>query len=68
MISADAQQRYRIVCFWEKHGLLATQEAFGVSRRTLYAWRQRLHAGGVCALKYTAAPLAPTALARRTAG
>lgn len=46
MISADAQERYRILCFWEKHGLEATQEAFGVSRRTLYAWRQRLRAGG----------------------
>ncbi|MER3466643.1 MAG: hypothetical protein C4340_05905, partial [Armatimonadota bacterium] len=46
MISADAQERYRILCFWEKHGLLATREAFGVSRRTLYAWRQRLRAGG----------------------
>ena len=47
MISAEAEQRFRILCFWEKHGLLATQEeAFGVSRRTLYAWRQRLRAGG----------------------
>ncbi|HEX7338735.1 MAG TPA: hypothetical protein VF271_02250 [Rhodanobacteraceae bacterium] len=24
MISADAEQRYRILCFWEKHGLEAT--------------------------------------------
>ena len=32
--------------FLEKHGLSATQEAFGVSRRTLYAWRQRLRSGG----------------------
>ena len=46
MISADAEQRFRILCFWEKHGLVATREAFGVSRRTLYAWRQRLRAGG----------------------
>jgi hypothetical protein len=46
MISADAEQRYRILCFWEKHGLLATQEAFGASRRTLYAWRERLRMGG----------------------
>ena len=46
MISADADARYRILCFWEKHGLLATQEAFKVSRRTLYAWRQRLRSGG----------------------
>lgn len=46
MISADAEQRFRILCFWEKHGLMATQEAFGLSRRTLYAWRQRLRSGG----------------------
>lgn len=46
MISANAEQRFRILCFREKHGLLATREAFGVSRRALYAQRQRLHAGG----------------------
>lgn len=46
MISPDANARYRILCFWEKHGLVATQEAFGVSRRTWYAWRSRLRAGG----------------------
>lgn len=46
MISPDANERYRIVCFWEKHGLAATCEAFKVSRRTLYGWRSRLHAGG----------------------
>ena len=29
----------------ERHGLLATQEAFGVSRRTLFAWQAQLRRG-----------------------
>jgi transposase-like protein len=41
MVSERARQRLKILAFWEKHGLAATQDAFGVSRRTLYAWRQR---------------------------
>lgn len=46
MICKTAEQRYKVLCFWEKHGLAATQEAFGVSRRSLYAWRAQLRAGG----------------------
>jgi Helix-turn-helix domain len=46
MICKTAEERYKVLCFWERHGLAATQEAFGVSRRTLYAWRARLKAGG----------------------
>ncbi|GLW59756.1 hypothetical protein Hthe01_01050 [Hydrogenophilus thermoluteolus] len=36
MTPKDAQERLRILQFWERHGLSATQEAFGVSRRKLY--------------------------------
>lgn len=43
MTPKDAQQRLRILHFWERHGLAATIDAFGVSKRTLYRWRQ---AGG----------------------
>lgn len=46
MICKTAEERYRILCFWERHGLLATQEAYGVSRRSLYAWRAQLRQRG----------------------
>ena len=42
MISEQAQQRCRILTFWERHGTEATVEAFGVSRRTLYRWQKQL--------------------------
>ena len=41
MISEQACQRLKILAFWERHGLAAARDAFGVSRRTLYGWRQR---------------------------
>lgn len=46
MTPKDAQERLRILQFWERHGLSATQEAFGVSRRTLYRWKAALKAAG----------------------
>lgn len=46
MTPKDAQERLRILKFWERHGLSATQEAFGVSRRTLYRWKAALKAAG----------------------
>src|SRR5262245_25518026 len=45
MVSEKAQYRYRVVRFWEKYGLEATVEAFGIKRRTLYDWRMRLREG-----------------------
>ncbi|MEW5791049.1 MAG: hypothetical protein ACOY4L_08780, partial [Pseudomonadota bacterium] len=42
MIPSDAQRRLDILRFWDKHGLAATLDAFGVSRRTLYAYRRGL--------------------------
>jgi transposase-like protein len=44
-ICKSAEQRFKVLRFWERHGLLATQEAFGVSRRTLFAWRAQLRRG-----------------------
>lgn len=35
----EKDRRDRIVAFWEKHGLQATQDAFGVSRATLFRWK-----------------------------
>ena len=46
MTPRDAQQRLRILHFWQRHGLAATIDAFGVSMRTLYRWRQRLRQAG----------------------
>src|SRR3989344_3891961 len=42
MITEKAKQRCRILSFWEKHGLIATKEAFGVSRPTLFRWQKEL--------------------------
>ena len=38
----EAENRLRILIFWEKHGDEASMEAFGVSRRTLYRWQESL--------------------------
>ena len=38
----EAEQRMRTLIFWEKYGDQATQEAFKVSRRTLYRWQEAL--------------------------
>lgn len=45
MITEQAQQRCRILAFWEKHGNTATQEAFKVSRATLFRWQKALRKG-----------------------
>ena len=45
MVSERAQYRYRAVGFWERYGLEATMEAFGIKRRTLYDWRDELRKG-----------------------
>ena len=45
MITEAAQERTRILAFWERHGLAATTEAFTVSRATLFRWQQKLQAG-----------------------
>ena len=42
MITEQAKERCRILAFWEKHGDEAAQEAFKVSRRTLFRWQKKL--------------------------
>ncbi|MBU6431676.1 DDE-type integrase/transposase/recombinase, partial [Patescibacteria group bacterium] len=42
MITEQTKKRCRILAFWEKYGLLATKEAFGTSRRTLFRWQKKL--------------------------
>lgn len=46
-VMADmATMRMKTQHFWDKHGISAASEAFGVSCRTLYWWRQLLNKGG----------------------
>lgn len=42
MITEQAKERCRILAFWEKHGDGAAEEAFKVSRRTLFRWQKKL--------------------------
>lgn len=46
MTPKDAQERLKILRFWDKHGLQATIDAFGVSRRMLYRWKKALKDAG----------------------
>lgn len=46
MITPQAEERVRILAFWQKHGCLAAKEAFKVSRATLFRWQATLNAGG----------------------
>lgn len=45
MITPEAQRRVRILTFWSKYGLRATQDAFAVSRPTLFRWKKALATG-----------------------
>jgi transposase InsO family protein len=66
MICKSAEQRLNVLRFWEHHGLSATQEAFGVSRRTLYAWQARLRAGAGKPHTLTPGSTRPRRLRRRS--
>ena len=37
--SPSELHRARVLAFWKKHGSFAAQEAFGISRRTLFRWQ-----------------------------
>jgi len=43
--SEIANQRLKIIKFYQKYGEKATKEAFGVDRKLLYVWRKRLKKG-----------------------
>ena len=45
MISEEAKKRAKILAFWKKYGVAAVEEAYGVKKRTLYLWQQKLKAG-----------------------
>ena len=46
MITEEAKRKCKILAFWEKYGITATKEAFGVSRPTLFRWQKSLSTGG----------------------
>jgi len=46
MITKEAQRRVKVLAFWEQYGDRATQDAFAVSRATLYRWQARLRRKG----------------------
>lgn len=46
MVTDKATHKARVLAFWEKWGLAATVEAFGISRRSLYLWKRQRTAGG----------------------
>jgi len=46
MITPQAEERVRILAFWQKHGDAATKEAFKVSRATLFRWQKALRSCG----------------------
>lgn len=49
MLTDKARRKFEILVFWEKHGLPATMDAFGISRRTLFLWKKQLKEGrGKC--------------------
>lgn len=66
MITEEAQQRARMLAFWEKHGLKATHDAFGVSRATLFRWQKALRKGGGQVETLNAKSRAPLRRRRRT--
>src|SRR3989344_5196836 len=44
MITTKARRKFDALIFWEKHGLEATMDAYGVKRRTLFLRKKKLRA------------------------
>ena len=42
LVDDTAERRWKMLVFWEKHGIQATIDAYGVSKRTLYLWKRKL--------------------------
>jgi len=45
MLTDKAKHKLKVIVFWQKHGLKATLDAFGVKERTLYIWKAKLKKG-----------------------
>ena len=46
MLTEKAKYKAKVISFWEKHGLVATKDAFPVKRSTLFEWKKKLKASG----------------------
>jgi len=46
MITQKAFKKFKMLVFWEKHGLEAALDAFQVKRRTLFYWKSLFNQGG----------------------
>ncbi len=46
MIKESALRKVKILAFWEKHGLRAAMDAYGVSRATMFLWQKKLKEAG----------------------
>lgn len=44
-IQEDAKRKVKVLAFWEKYGDVATKEAFGTGRSTLFRWQKELKEG-----------------------
>jgi transposase InsO family protein len=42
----EIEQRVKILTFFQKHGLAATKDAYGISRATIYLWQHKLKQSG----------------------
>lgn len=60
MLNDTAHTRLKILTFFDTHGLSATQDAFQVSRRTLYRWRATRETAGRNPAALTPRSCAPT--------
>ena len=43
----EISRRLKIINFYDKYGLRATKEAYGISRSTIYLWNKRVRESGV---------------------
>lgn len=66
MLNPSARDRLKILTFFEKHGLAATIDAFGVSRRSLYRWQAAWRSGGGDPTALVPRSCAPTRRRRRS--
>ncbi|MBI4652750.1 hypothetical protein HY750_00655 [Candidatus Kuenenbacteria bacterium] len=42
IITEKAKYKAKVLIFWEKHGLVATLDAFPYKRSTLFLWKKEL--------------------------
>ena len=46
MLTEKAKYKAKVLVFWEKHGLVATKDAFSIKRSTLFAWKKKFKESG----------------------